>query len=171
MLKAGTPGCGGSDGPRRMSCGLRAPGSRQRPADAPCGPAHRWEAACRGIERDVGPQRCERCCLRGQVERGVCRLVSVCPLPGSAPLCASSHTGPRGLVIPTGVCAACEAGAVPPSAARDITLHEGQRLRGRGRQGAGVEGSSKGSSPTLGCGAPLPQLSCARHAMCGTRRC
>ena len=54
MLKAGTPGCGGSDGPRRMSCGLRAPGSRQRPADAPCGPAHRWEAACRGIERDVG---------------------------------------------------------------------------------------------------------------------
>jgi len=54
--------------------------------------------------------------------------------------------GRGGLVTPTGVCAACEAGAVPPSAARDITSHEGHRACVRGRLGAGGEGSS----PTLG---------------------
>jgi len=33
------------------------------------------QVACRGIQRDVDPQRCERCCVRGQVERGACPCV------------------------------------------------------------------------------------------------
>jgi hypothetical protein len=90
--------------------------------------------------------------------------VSVCLSPGSAPLCACSHTGPRALGVPTGV--AWEAGAVPPSAAPDITPHEGQRRCARGRLGAGGEAARHLAVERL-CHTPPART----RATCGTRRC